>query len=128
MRAARMDFPHIIIAEDEPELRGLLLEAFEDAGLSAIGAADGVEALALLKANPTVSLLLSDIRMPNMDGYRLAEEALAHNDNLKLLMMTGYPTQQMPPSVLRAREVRTLVKPFNLAKMCDLVVDMLAHP
>jgi DNA-binding NtrC family response regulator len=58
----------------------------------------------------------------------LAERAVAHNENLKVLMMTGFPSDQPPPSVLRAREVRTLRKPFSIAKMCELVSEMLARP
>jgi DNA-binding NtrC family response regulator len=52
----------------------------------------------------------------------------AHNSELKVLMMTGYPGDQPPPAVLKAREIRTLAKPFDMDRMCDQVVDMLARP
>jgi DNA-binding NtrC family response regulator len=91
-------------------------------------AVDGVQASEMLKDNMRISLLLSDVKMPRMDGYALVEEALLRNSELKVLMMTGYPGDLPPPAVLKAREIRTLAKPFDLARMCDQVVDMLARP
>lgn len=65
--------------------------------------------------------------MPRMDGYALVEEALGRNSELKVLMMTGYPGEQPPPEVLKAREIRTLSKPFDMDRMCDQVVTMLSR-
>lgn len=87
-----------------------------------------MEALKLLRATPSVSLLLSDIMMPNMNGYELVEASLKMRPELKVLMMTAYPTDRPPPSALKARDIRTLIKPFDPDRMCALVVDMLARP
>jgi DNA-binding NtrC family response regulator len=120
--------PQVILAEDEGQLRNLIAEMLGDKGLKVLQAADGVEALKLLGDNPGAALLLSDIKMPNMNGYDLVEKALKLRPELKVLMMTAYPAEQPPPSALRAREIRTLVKPFDPDRMCDLVVEMLARP
>ena len=118
----------VILAEDEGQLRNQIAEFLAAKGLKVLQAADGVEALELLKDNPGTALLLSDIKMPNMNGYELVEESLKLRPELKILMMTAYPTDRPPPSALRAREIRTLVKPFDPDRMCDLVVEMLARP
>ena len=118
----------VILAEDEGQLRSLIAELLASQGLQVCQAADGLEALQLLKEHPGTGLLLSDIVMPNMNGYELVEASLKLRPELKVLMMTAYPTEQPPPSALRAREIRTLVKPFDPDRMCDLVVDMLARP
>ncbi len=47
---------------------------------------------------PAVSLLLSDIVMPNMNGYELVEASLKMRPELKVLMMTAYPTDRPPPA------------------------------
>ncbi len=120
--------PQVVLAEDEGQLRGLIAELLASKGLKVCQAADGVEALELIRDNPGATLLLSDIVMPNMNGYDLVEASLKLRPELKVLMMTAYPTEQPPPSALRAREIRTLVKPFDPDRMCDLVVDMLARP
>ena len=118
----------VILAEDEAQLRELIAEMLSSKGVQVSEAADGVEALKLLRATPSVSLLLSDIMMPNMNGYELVEASLKMRPELKVLMMTAYPTDRPPLSALKAREIRTLIKPFDPDRMCALVVDMLARP
>ncbi len=118
----------VILAEDEPQLRALIAELLTSKGVRVCEAADGLEALKLLRANPGASLLLSDIVMPNMNGYELVEASLKMRPELKVVMMTAYPTDRPPASALKAREIRTLIKPFDPDRMCDLVVDMLARP
>lgn len=120
--------PQILIVEDDELFRNLLVETLADRGLRVLAAVDGAEAAQMLRDNIGISLLLSDVHMPRMDGYTLVKEALAYNSELKVLMMTGYPGELPPPAVLKAREIRTLAKPFDIDAMCDLVTDMLARP
>ena len=118
----------VILAEDESQLRRLISAMLADRGITVTEAADGVEALKLLQDDPAASLLLSDIVMPNMNGYELVEASLKLRPELKILMMTAYAAERPPPAALKAREIRTLIKPFDPDRMCDLVVDMLARP
>jgi two-component system cell cycle sensor histidine kinase/response regulator CckA len=120
--------PQVLIAEDETQLRELLAQALEDRNLRVAQAADGVEALNLLENRSSIQLLLSDIRMPRMDGYDLVEKALEVSPELKVLMMTAYAEDHLPTSALKAREIRTLQKPFDPDRLCDLVHEMLARP
>jgi CheY-like chemotaxis protein len=115
----------ILVAEDEAMLRVIAVEMLEDAGFAVFEAGDGVEALELLKANPQIALLVSDIKMPRMDGYALVEAGLAIRPDLKVLLMTGY-AQDPPPQVLKAREIQILHKPFNLERLCALAAQMTA--
>jgi DNA-binding NtrC family response regulator len=118
----------VILAEDEKQLRGLIAEMLTAKGVTVSQAADGLEALQLVRNDSAAALLLSDIVMPNMDGYELVEASLKLRPELKVLMMTAYAADRPPPAALRAREIRTLVKPFDPDRMCDLVVDMLSRP
>jgi len=118
-----------MLAEDDGALRSVIAEALADAGLSVVQAPDGAAAYKMLKENPQPHiLLLTDIRMPNMDGFELAEAAIALNPEIKLLMLTGYAEMTVSPAALRAREVRILRKPIDLDRLCELVTDMLARP
>jgi CheY-like chemotaxis protein len=117
--------PPILLAEDEAMLRVIAVEMLEDAGFQVFEAGDGVEALELLKANPQIVLLVSDVKMPRMDGYALVEAGIAFNPELKVLLMTGY-AQEPPMGVLKAREIQILHKPFNLEKLCALAAEMVA--
>lgn len=116
----------ILIAEDEAMLRVIAVEMLEDAGFTVFQAGDGVEALAVLKAEPGIQVLVSDIKMPRMDGYALAEAGINLRPELKVLLMTGY-AQDTPPALLKAREIKTLHKPFNLERLTELVGEMLAR-
>jgi DNA-binding NtrC family response regulator len=118
----------IMIADDEAQLRELLAGVLAEQGLRSLQAADGHEALALLKTNPAVQFLLSDVKMPGMNGYELVEQALVFRPELKVLMMTGYVTDLPTPEALRAREIRTLTKPFEPERLVELVFEMLSRP
>jgi DNA-binding NtrC family response regulator len=120
--------PQILIAEDEQQLRQLLAEILERKNLRVAQASDGVEALEMLQDRTSIQLLLSDIRMPRMDGYSLVEKALEVSPELKVLMMTAYAEEHPPSGALKAREIRTLLKPFDPDKLGDLVHEMLARP
>ena len=96
--------------------------------LKVLEAEDGKQAYELLRKNSGVSLPLSDVRMPNMDGYELVEKALDLRPELKVLMMTGYAQERPPSELMRAREIRTLHKPVDLERLSDLVCEMLSRP
>jgi CheY-like chemotaxis protein len=119
------DKPVLLLAEDDAMLRLLAVEMLEEAGFEVFEAADGLEGLELLKSHPEISLLVSDIKMPRMDGYALAEAGLALKPDLKILLMTGY-AQDPPPALLRQTEVQVLHKPFNLERLCALAAELTA--
>jgi DNA-binding NtrC family response regulator len=119
----------VLVAEDDDGLRRIITESLTDAGLKVAEAGDGVQAYRLLKENPqSNALLLSDVRMPEMNGFELASAAVSLNPELKILLLTGYSEMMIPPAALQAREVRVLMKPIELDRLCNLVLDMLARP
>jgi len=115
------DKPALVLAEDEAMLRVLAVEMLQEAGFDVFEAADGLEGLEQLKAHPEASLLVTDIKMPRMDGYALAQAGLAARPDLKVLLMTGY-AQEPPPALLK--HVRILHKPFNLEQLCALAAEL----
>ena len=117
------DRPVLLLVEDEVMLRLLAMEMLEEAGFQVFEAADGLEGLELLKSHPEISLLVSDIKMPRMDGYALAEAGLALKPDLKILLMTGY-SHSPPPALLKQAEVQILHKPFNLERLCALAAEL----
>jgi CheY-like chemotaxis protein len=117
------DRPVLLLAEDEAMLRLLAIEMLQEAGFRVFEAADGLEGLELLKSHPEISLLVSDIKMPRMDGYALAEAGLALKPDLKILLMTGY-SQTPPPALLKQADVQILHKPFNLERLCALAAEL----
>ena len=123
-----MTGPQVLIAEDDALLRTFIADMLTERGVRVMQAGDGMQASQMLDDNVGISLLLSDVKMPHMDGYALVEKALTRNSELKVLMMTAHAGDQPPPPALKAREIRTITKPFDMDRMCDRVVDMLARP
>ena len=116
----------ILIAEDERALcamcaRGLALDGHE-----VQTAADGGEALELLSREAgRFDLLLTDIRMPIMDGIALALSAARDYPDLTILLMTGYADQRERARGLDALIHDVLAKPFTLAALRGAVQEAL---
>jgi CheY-like chemotaxis protein len=64
----------VLVVDDDHEVSGTLTDILEDAGYQVMCAADGVEALELLRRGPRPSLVLLDLRMPRMDGFQFQAE------------------------------------------------------
>lgn len=117
----------ILIAEDEAGLRELVRRALTDAGHSVEVAADGAEALdRIIAERGAFDLLLTDIKMPVMDGIALALAASRDYPALPILLMTGYADQRERASGLELLIRDVIAKPFTLASICSAVRDALA--
>lgn len=118
--------PKVLIADDEAMLRIVAAETLEDAGFSVSEAGDGSSALAILQADPSIELLVSDIKMPGMNGIELAEAGLKLRPELKVLLMTAYATETLPDS-LRARGLEILRKPFDLNQLSARALNLVGR-
>jgi CheY-like chemotaxis protein len=117
----------ILIAEDEEPLRRLVMRALVQAGHEVVEAADGAEALELLgREDGRFDLLLSDIRMPLIDGIALALAAARDYPALAIVLMTAYAEQRERLGELEARIHDVVAKPFTLAEIKVAVTDALA--
>ena len=119
----------ILIAEDEDALRALVGRALLEAGHAVMAAADGAEALDILvREGGAFDLLLTDIRMPVMDGIALALAVARDYPDLPILLMTGYADQRERALGLDALIEGVLAKPFTLAELRSEVAGVLARP
>jgi two-component system, cell cycle response regulator CpdR len=117
----------ILIAEDEEALRALTARALTGAGHEVTTAEDGGEALdCLTREHGRFDLLLTDIKMPVMDGIALALAAARDHPHLVILLMTGYADQRERASNLDALIHDVVTKPFTLAEIKVAVAGALA--
>ena len=119
----------ILIAEDEEGIRHLVARALTQDGHEVVTAGDGAEALDVLtRERGAFELLLTDIRMPVMDGIALALAATRDHPALTILLMTGYADQRERAHGLDALIHDVVTKPFTLATIRTVVSDALkAH-
>jgi two-component system, cell cycle response regulator CpdR len=116
----------ILIAEDEDSLRSLIARALMQDGHDVMAKCDGGEALdCLTRENGRFDLLLTDIRMPVMDGIALALAASRDYPGLTILLMTGYADQRERAHGLNALIHDVITKPFSLADIRGAVNDAL---
>jgi two-component system cell cycle response regulator CpdR len=117
----------ILIAEDEEALRAMFSRALLGAGHDVKTACDGGDALDLLKREGGhFDLLVTDIRMPVMDGIALALAAARDFPELIILLMTGYADQRERAHGLDALIHDVIQKPFSLAALRGAVDEALA--
>jgi two-component system cell cycle response regulator CpdR len=118
----------ILVADDEEAIRSLVARALKQDGHEVRTACDGAEALELLeRENGAFELLLTDIRMPVMDGIALALAAARDHPDVTILLMTGYADQRERAHGLDALIHDVLTKPFSLADMRSAVDSALAE-
>jgi CheY-like chemotaxis protein len=116
----------ILIAEDEEGLRSLVARALSMDGHHVMTANDGAEALDVLtREQGGFELLLTDIRMPVMDGIALALAAARDHPHLAILLMTGFAEQRERASGLDALIHDVITKPFSLSAIRTAVNDAL---
>lgn len=108
----------ILIAEDNDDLRDLVVRALSEDGHDITEAADGAAALdQLKKADVEFDLLLSDIKMPVMDGIALALATGRDHPNVAIMLMTGYADQRERTHGLDALVRDVIAKPFSLEQI-----------
>jgi two-component system, cell cycle response regulator CpdR len=116
----------ILLAEDEEALRAFVARALVQDGHEVVAAADGGEALDVLtREQGKFDLLLTDIRMPVMDGIALALAAARDYPDLVILLMTGYADQRERAHGLDALIHDVIAKPFSLAEIRKTVAEAL---
>lgn len=112
----------ILLAEDDEGVRRFVSRALQHAGHEVVEAEDGGLALETLVAEAGgFELVLSDIKMPVMDGIALALAAAARFPGLKILLMTGFADQRERAHGLEALIHDVVAKPFTLAEIVDKV-------
>src|SRR5450755_4458974 len=116
----------ILIAEDDDTLRDLVVRALNDDGHELTVATDGVAALeALNRQNSKFDLLLTDVKMPGMDGIALALAAGRDHPEIAIMLMTGYADQRERAHGLDALVHDIIGKPFSVEQIKGAVREAL---
>ena len=117
----------ILVADDEEAIRSLVARALRQDGHEVMTTNDGAEALdVLVREKGAFELLLTDIRMPVMDGIALALAAARDHPAVTILLMTGYADQRERAYGLDALIHDVITKPFSLATMRSAVESALS--
>jgi CheY-like chemotaxis protein len=116
----------VLVVEDEPVVRGVILEMLGDQGYRTIEAADGPSGLRLLRTNEPIDLLITDVGLPGMNGRQLADLARESRPDLRILFITGYAESVAIADGFLQPGMEMITKPFDLDNLSRRIRAMLS--
>lgn len=122
------DATTILLVEDDPPVRAVILKVLRRAGYRVLDAQDGEEALQRASDHALViDILLTDIVMPRLGGLELASRMRAGRPGLKVLFISGH-VEQRPSDAGLGDGTRFLLKPFTSGDLIDELALLLPRP
>jgi len=115
----------ILLVEDDEQVRSMSRAMLDELGYRVIEADGGAAALRQLETNPDISLLLTDVVMPAMNGRQLADAARILRPELKVIFTTGYTRNAIIHNGVLDAGVHLLIKPFTLSALAAKLRDVL---
>ncbi|MGU9850154.1 PAS domain-containing protein [Pseudomonas koreensis] len=115
----------VVVVEDDPAVRMLVLDLLKELGYLAHEAADASAALPLLESELRVDLLVTDVGLPGMNGRQLAEIARQHRPGLKVLFMTGYAQKAAERQGFLEDGMDMVAKPFSIEVLANKIREMI---
>src|ERR1700712_3295379 len=128
MRSKMPGMKTILVVDDEPSVLFALSESLSDKrrGVRVATAANGIEAVAVLESEP-VDLVLTDLRMPDMDGFELLTFLRRNHAALPVILMTALGNAETSARLATAGSFECLPKPFDLPDLKRKIAEMLAQ-
>jgi CheY-like chemotaxis protein len=119
--------PRLLIAEDNAEMRDLLRRTLAREGYQVEAVVHGREALDRLGSDEQFDLLISDVRMPEMDGDQLLDAARRLKPALKIVMVTSFGSPEQHRRYMDQGAVDYLLKPFKIPDLLEVIERALAR-
>ena len=119
----------ILLVEDESDLRKNMCSLLEIMNYQVYSAADGQKALQIYEQPDVhIDLVVSDLVMPNMDGAALCRALLERDPELKIIITTGYSTQQKADELEMLGITHVFQKPIEIKKLIDVIEQLVSDP
>ena len=116
----------VLVVEDEPVVRGVIVEMLHDQGYRVLEATDGPSGLRMLRLNQRIDLLVTDVGLPGMNGRQLADQARETRPELKILFITGYAENVAIAKGFLQPGMEMITKPFDLDNLSQRVREMVS--
>ncbi|HEY5336557.1 MAG TPA: response regulator, partial [Rhizomicrobium sp.] len=113
----------VLVVEDEALIRMTTVDMVEEMGFAYAEAGTAAEALEILRNDPEIGILLTDLGLPGMNGVQLVAEARKLRGDLTVIIASGYSTESSPEEKAALANVTFLAKPFNLLQLRRILGD-----
>jgi len=117
---------NVLVVDDELLLRDVLYDFLIKKSYNVFLAPDGYKALEIIEKN-NIDIAVVDIKMPGLSGIDLTEKILKFNDEIQVIIMTGYPSVSSATKALKLGAKEYLVKPFRLNELANLINKLLLN-
>ena len=115
----------VLVVEDEPVIRNLVVEVLQDLGYRALEARDGPSGLKLLQSRQRIDLLVTDVGLPGLNGRQLADQARVRRPDLKVLFITGYAETATLANGILEPGMAMITKPFAIDALTQKIRQMI---
>jgi CheY-like chemotaxis protein len=116
----------VLVVDDEPTVRLLVVDALQDAGYRVLEAADGPAGLNILQSDTRIDMLVTDVGLPGgMNGRQVADAGRALRPNLRVLFITGYAENAVLGNGYLDHGMQVITKPFPINALANRVRDMI---
>ena len=116
----------VLVVEDEPVVRAVILEMLEEQGYRTLEAVDGPSGLRVLRMGERIDLLVTDVGLPGMNGRQLADQARETRPGLKVLFITGYAESVAMADGFLQPGMEMITKPFDLDNLSRRIRKMVS--
>jgi PAS domain S-box-containing protein len=116
----------VLVVEDEPVVRGVIMEMLGEQGYKMLEAVDGPSGLRILHTDERIDLLVTDVGLPGMNGRQLADQARESRPGLKILFITGYAESVAIADGFLQPGMEMITKPFDLENLSQRVRAMVS--
>jgi adenylate cyclase len=121
----------VLVVDDEPDVEALVLQKFRrqvrDGAVSFLFARDGVEALAALKANGDIDLVVTDINMPRMDGLSLLQKLQESEDSVSTIVVSAYGDMSNIRTAMNRGAFDFVTKPIDFLDLEATIAKTIRH-
>ena len=116
----------VLVVEDEPVVRGVILEMLTEQGYRTLDAVDGPSGLKILRGDQRIDLLVTDVGLPGINGRQLADQARETRPDLKILFITGYAESVAIADGFLQPGMEMVTKPFDLDNLSRRIRSMVS--
>jgi CheY-like chemotaxis protein len=117
----------VLVVDDEPTVRMLVIDVLEELGYVALEATDGASGLRVLQSDRRIDLLITDVGLPGgMNGRQVADAGRQVRPDLKVLFITGYAENAVVGNGHLAPGMQVMIKPFAMETLASRIKALIA--